>query len=308
MRQLLSVLSLVLAGLLSAATLAGYQVDQLLRTEEPVRQIAGDLPQQEEFSDAVSEMIVTDLTSRLPAGLDQHVPGGVESMVSGIIGPLTNNERTVAAWDETLQTTRSTYTGQLERLFETGSTGEPQELAIDVDLSPVAAAITEPLREGLEQSLGWLPFIDTQSFEFLAPEIVVDIEAVTDEEADPYTWATAATASQYWVWFGIAAAALVILGLIIGPGKSRWVALTLGGLTAAGLGLWVATTAASPDFQHPAQLPQAAGVILEHVQTSYTEWSQPAWWIFAAAAGFVVVIGVLAAVVAPSASARRRHL
>ena len=34
---------------------------------------------------------------------------------------------------------------------------------------------------------------------------------------------------------GIAAAALVILGLIIGPGKSRWIALALGGLTAAGL-------------------------------------------------------------------------
>lgn len=45
MRRVISLLCLLLAGVLSAAALAGHQVDQLLREPEPVREIAGALPE-----------------------------------------------------------------------------------------------------------------------------------------------------------------------------------------------------------------------------------------------------------------------
>ncbi|GAB3846958.1 hypothetical protein [Nesterenkonia populi] len=306
MRQLFSVLSLLLAGLLSVAALAGYQADQLLREEEPIREIAGELPEQPEFSDAVAATMVSELSESIPEQAAQLLGSGaeaqVEGMVSDIVASLLENERTREAWDETLQTTRTDWTAQMEQLFEDGSSGSPDELDVELDLSPVASAMTEPLREGLEDYLGWIPGLDTDSFDFLAPEVVVDVDAAADEtqETDPYAVATVVAGSEHWMWFAVGAGLLLILGVALGPGKSRWVALALGAGTAGALGLWLALTAASPSFDRPADADPAMLAVLEHVETSYAEWAQPAWWVFLGVAGVLLLIGVLGAIVAPS--------
>lgn len=305
MRQVFSVLLLSLAAVLAVASLSGYQVNQVLREEDPVRHIAGDLPQHDEFSDAVGAAMVSEVTSRIPDQVEQFIPGQVDSLVSGWVSSLLDNERVLTAWDESLQQTRENYTAQLEELFHTGSTGDADELAIQMDLTAVSAAVSEPLREQLESLLGWIPGFEDQSFDFLAPEMVVDIEAATDEAADPYTWATAAVGSQYWLAFGIAAGVVALAGVLLGPGRWRGAAVATGAAFAGGLGLWIALTVASPDFQYPLGAEPAVIPLLDHVQSRYTEWAQPPWWFFSGVSAFMVLVGVLVALLTRTKTASR---
>ena len=301
MRNLISILCLLVAGLLSTAALAGHQIDQLLREEEPVREMAGSLPNDEAFSQAVSETMVDDAVSRLPEGIQQFVPGGVEGLIRPMIESALDNERTADAWDQVLQTTRSDYAAQLEEIFAEGTRGDPRELDLSIHLTPVTDAVTEPLRDGLDSALGMAPGFDAQTIQIPTPDIELNIEAVTDESADPYVWATAAEASQYWLIFAFSAAVLTALGLLVGSAaRVRWLAAALGAAVAAGSGLWIAMGVASPALQHPAGLPEAAAAIIDHVQIRFADWAQPPWWVFSGAAGFVVVISVLAAVVTPA--------
>ncbi len=303
MRNVFSVLCLLLASLLAFGGLAGYQLNQLLRSEEPVREIAGSLPQQPQFSQAVTEMLIEDLTHRLPEDLQWAVPGGIDQVLNPLLGQAFNNERTLAAWDEVLQQTRAGYTSQLEDIFSQGSTGDPSELDIELELTPVTEAMTEPLREGLADIAGWVPGVNLDSFDFIAPEIEIDIQAAADSEADPYTWATVAAASSWWLFYGLAAGVLTVAGLFLGTGRIRWYALAGAAVLAGLLGLWMATGIASPDLEHPPGVPEAGAVILDHVQTRFTGWAQPPWWVFSAVSGAVVIIGVAGAMLTPS---RRR--
>ena len=249
------------------------------------------------------EIIVEDLTGRLPDQLQWAVPGAADTVLAPLVSSAFATDRTQAAWDEVLQDTRTGYTAQLEDIFAAGTSGQVQELDIEVDLTPVSEAMTEPVRDGLDEALGWLPGVEPESFDVIAPEITLDVQAATDSTADPYSWATVAVASDYWFVFVGAAAGLAAVGLLVGTGRVRPFALTAGALLAAILGLWMATTAASPDFQDPAGAPEAAGVILNHIQIEYTQWAQPAWWIFSAASGVVGLAGMVAGLLTPS---RRR--
>lgn len=295
MRNLFGLLCLLLAGVLSVTGLAGHQINQLLRTEEPVAQIAGTLPQQQDFSDSVSALLVDDLTSRLPAELQSLVPGGVDSLVAPVISSAMDNDRTQAAWDQVLQTTRTDYTTQLETLFAEGTSGDLRELDIEIDLSPITEAMTQPLREGLDSAAGWIPGVDLETFDFIAPEFSIDIQAATESTADPYTWATGAVISEYWWVLALGAGGLTLLGLLLGTGRFRWYSLASGAVLAGALGLWIATTYAAPPFHHSPGLPEAAGVILDHLRTEFTAWAQPAWWAFCAGSAAVVAVGVTAA-------------
>ncbi|GAA4835636.1 hypothetical protein [Garicola koreensis] len=300
MRNLFSVLCLLLAGLLSTAALAGHQIDQLLRAEEPVRELAGSLPNDEAFSEAVTETIVDDAVARLPEGLQQFVPGSVDALVRPVISSALDTERTAEAWDEVIQDTRSDYTAHLEDMFHRGTTGDVRELDIAVDLTPVTEAMTQPVRQGVEDTVSLIPGVEAEDVEIPAPSLQIDVEAATDESADPYTWATAAGLSQHWLIFGVGAAALGVLGVLLGTRRVRWYALATAAALAGVIGLWVATTVAAPSLAHQPGTPEATTVLLEHIQVRFTDWAQPSWWVFTGAAGFVVVLSVLAAVVTPA--------
>ncbi|MGO1524238.1 MAG: hypothetical protein ACTHV8_11195 [Nesterenkonia sp.] len=297
---MISILCLLLAALLSTAALAGAQIDQLLREEEPVREMAGSLPTDEAFSEAVTETIVDDAVAQLPDPIQQFVPGGVEGLIRPVISSALDNDRTQAAWDEVLQVTRTDYTAQLEAIFTEGTSGDPRELDLPVDLTPVTDAMTQPVRQGVEDTLSLVPGVGTEDVEIPAPSLQIEVETVTDESADPYTWATAAALSQHWVIFTVGAAVLGVLGMLVGTGRVRWYGLACAAALAAAVGLWIATTAASPELAHPPATPEATAALLEHVQSRFTDWAQPSWWVFTGAAGFVVVLSVLAAVVTPA--------
>lgn len=299
MRTMLSALCAVLAALLAAAALAGAQVDQLLRDEEPVRVIAGDLPEQERFADAVVSVIAEELTGQ---ELDA-LPDAVGQRIYEVASAMMDEERTSQAWDETIQTTREEFDQQLQALFHGGGTGTPEDLQVAVDLSAMAQAMTQPLREALEGLLGWLPGIDESTFDGLAPEIVVDVDAVAEDGVDPYQWATAAEASRHWQVIAGAAALLGLLGLLLGTGPGRWVSLTLGGVVATGVGAWMALTVASPELTPPQPVPEAVGAVLEHVEEQFGAWAQPGWWIFVGVAGALVVVGLLGAALTGSSRA-----
>lgn len=304
MRHVLSIISLLLAALLAAAALAGGQVNQLLRSEEPVRGIAGSLPEDDDFARSVTTTALDELAGQLPSGVQDYLPtDSVEGLLTPVISDAFTTDRALAAWDEVLQGTRSDYTAQLEGIFESGTQGDVRELDIELNLTPVSEAMTEPLRESLHDALGWVPGVDLDSFDMIAPDIVLDIEAATDETADPYTWATVAVASQYWGAYAIGAAVLALIGVLVGAGRIRWYAMASGGVVAAIIGLWMATTVASPQFEPPPETPAAAVAILEHIQHQFTEWAQPAWWVFSALAGVVVLAGMLVGLLTPT---RRR--
>lgn len=292
MRNLLAALCLILSGVLAIGAMWGHQIDQLLRDDEPLREIAGDLPHDEQFGEAVTQMMVSELTDQMPEQASNFIGGGVEDFVSGAVEDLLDDERMHQAWEETLQTTRADYVERLEALFEEGSSGDTSELDIRVDLEPLAGAAINSIVDSI-------PMVDADSFDIPTPQVEVDIAAAaTDSDADPYTWATAVVVAQYWVWVGVASGVMLLLGLALGQGRGRGVALALGGISAALGGLWVALNVAAPDFDMPAELPQENVAILDFVQTQFTDWAQPVWWFFVAGAVGVVVLGILGALVA----------
>lgn len=300
MRHIVSALCAVLAALLAAASLAGAQVDQLLRDEEPVRAIAGDLPEQDGFSDAVTAVLIEELTG----GDADALPSGVAEPFSGVASSLLRDDRTVDAWDESLQNTREDFAHQLEVLFHEGGSGTPEDLRVSLDLSPVTEAMAEPLRDSLDSLLGWLPIVDDSTFDDLAPEVVIDVDAVAEDGVDPYQWATVAEVSGHWQVLAGLAGALGLVSLLLGVGSGRWVSLTLGGIIAAGVGTWVALTLASPDLSPAQPVPGAAGAILEHAEEQFSAWAQPSWWIFVVCAAAVVLIGLLGAALTGGGRAR----
>lgn len=298
-------MTLLLAVILSAAALAGYQVDQLLREEEPVREIAGDLPEQEDFATAVSDAVVDDAAAELPDMASGAVDAIGGNLVESLVSRLADDEEVRAAWDETVQQTRADYAAQLEDIFHDGTSGDTGELAVAVDLEPLSEAVTAPLRDALDSTLGWLPFVEEDSFDVLIPDIVIDIEAAAPESTDPYTWATVAVLSQYWLAFAIAAGVSAIAGVSVGRGAGRWIGLAVAGMLVTGLGLWIALRIVSPEAAPPAEFDDAAAAILDHVQDRFTAWAQPAWWVYTGAGGAGIVLGVLGALLQPKRSATR---
>lgn len=292
MRNVLAALCLILSGVLATGAMGAHQIDQLLRDDEPLREIAGDLPRDEEFGEAVTQIMVSELSDQLPEQASSFIGGGVEDFVSGAVEDLLDDERMHEAWEETLQTTRADYVERLEALFEEGSSGDTSELDIRVDMEPLAGAAISSIVDSI-------PMVDADSFDIPTPQVEVDIAAAaTDSDADPYTWATAVVVTQYWVWIGVASGVMLLLGLALGQGRGRGVALALGGITAALGGLWVALNVVAPDFDMPDELPQENAAILDFVQTQFTDWAQPVWWFFVAGAVGVVVLGILGALVA----------
>lgn len=292
MRNVLAALCLILSGVLAIGAMGAHQIDQLLRDDEPLREIAGDLPHDEQFDEAVTQMMVSEITDQVPEQASNFIGGGVEDFVSGAVEDLLDDERMHEAWEETLQTTRADYVERLEALFEEGSSGDTSELDIRVDMEPLAGAAISSIVDSI-------PMVDADSFDIPTPQVEVDIAAAaTDSDADPYTWATAVVVTQYWVWIGVASGVMLLLGLALGQGRGRGVALALGGITAALGGLWVALNVVAPDFDMPDELPQENAAILDFVQTQFTDWAQPVWWFFVAGAVGVVVLGILGALVA----------
>lgn len=300
MRGLIGVLCMLTASLLAIGSLAGYQVDQLLRDEAPIEQIAGDLPQQEGFADALAAEAADRAGESLPDWVPAPVLSSVENAVTPVLRSVMQDPRTAEAWNEVLHTTREDYTAQLEDLFDRGTSGDVRELDVTVDLTPVAAAITEPLRDGLESALSWVPGVEVDAEELLVPELAINVAAVSDESADPYSWAAAAELSQYWLIGAVSAAALLGLGLLLTRGAARWWSVAAASVLAGALGVLIATGPAAPALESDASMTQATAVLVEHVQHQFTAWAQPAWWIFSAAAGFTTLLGVMAAVVTPS--------
>lgn len=287
MRHVLSAICLMLAGLLAAAATAGQQVDQLLREPEPIREIAGQLPADEAFAEAVAERIADDAAEQLPAGISGLVGSGLQNLVSSAVSDLLEDEDARAAWEESMQSTRTDYADQLETLFHEGASGEAGELAVPMDLTPVAQVL-----------VGRIPMVGEEAADQLAPEIVVDVDPVADSGVDAYGVATLAKASSHWPVAAIAAAVLAVLGLLLGHRRGRWVSLVLGGLVAAGLGLVVALGPASPDPTATAAASPASAAVVEHVAGEFASWAQPTWWLFLGGAGVVVVgglVGLLAA-------------
>lgn len=300
MRNLLGLVALLIAAVMSVGTLAGYQVDQLLRTSEPVQSMAGDLTEQEAFVDALAQTAATEAQESLPAQIPDGVFSALESAITPALRSAFERDAVQDAWRQVLDTTRQDYTEQLETLFHAGTTGDVSELDIPVDLTPVSAAVTEPLREAVESVIGWVPGVNIEADELFVPEITIDVATVSDESADPYTWAFLAQVSQYWVTIGAIAAALAAAGLILGTGRGRWASLASAAAVAGVVGLLAATGPAQPDFGETGTLPPAVAVLVDHVQVRFTDWAQPPWWIFSAVAGFLTILGVLAAVVTPS--------
>lgn len=282
MRHVLSAICLMLAGLLAAAATAGQQVDQLLREPVPIREIAGQLPADEAFAEAVSERIAADAAEQLPAGVSGLVGSGLQSLVSSAVSDLLEDEDARAAWEESLQSTRTDYADQLETLFHEGASGEAGELAVPLDLTPVAQVL-----------VGRIPMVGEEAAAQLAPEIVVDVDPISDSGVDAYGVATLAQASSHWPVGAIAAAVLAVLGLLLGRGRGRWVSLVLGGLVVAGIGLLVALGPASPDPTASAGSSAAAAAVVEHVAGEFAGWAQPTWWLVVAGGGVVIVLGLV---------------
>lgn len=305
MRNFLAVLCLTLCGVLAATSMGGWQIDQLLRSEEPISEIAGGLPHHEEFTDSMGEMLVEEAAESIHPGLENAIPGNVEEALSPVVTSALDNERTAEAWEEVLQNSRAEYTAQLEDLFHEGTTGDTAELNMPVNLTPVTEAVSEPIRDGLESNLDWVPGVDDETFDILAPDVELDVETATDSEADPYTWATVATMSQYWLAMGIAAAALGLAGLLLGTGRTRWVATVLGAGLAALIGAGVLAAVLLPDFSAPSDAPEAVEAFADYVVSGLTGWVQPPWWIFTGISVFVSLAAVLAAAATPAQRRRR---
>ncbi|WP_258935227.1 hypothetical protein [Nesterenkonia pannonica] len=155
---------------------------------------------------------------------------------------------------------------------------------------------------GPGQLSGVDPGPDSADFDVLAPEIVVDVDAAAGQEAqtDPYAVATVVAGSEHWLWFAVGSGLLLVLGLVIGVGKSRWAGLAAGGWSRVCSDCGWPSPGQRPASTSPDADPAMAAV-LQHVEESFTAWAQPSWWIFIAGAALLLIIGVLGSLVAPGA-------
>ncbi len=303
MRHLLSILSLLVAAVLAAAALAGHQVNALAHSEEPIREIAGDIPAEPDFGEAAADMVTEGLDEQLPVSL----PGPIDSAIHSTVLSMLDSAQMQGPWDEVLQQTRRDYAAQLEQLFADGGTGTADDITVEVDLSPVVEEMTSSLREDLSSGLSWLPGVEESSFDGLAPEVVVDLDAGIDDDADPYIWAAVVQLSGYWPVFAVVSVLLLGLGVLIGGGRSRWIGLTLAGLVFSGICLWMALVPAAPEFDRPPELSEAAGAILTHVEAGVRQWAQPTWWVGLGAGAVLVIGGLLGAALSSDGRWNRRR-
>ena len=292
-RTLLSAALLLVALAVGLVGLGSHWVDRVARTPEPMRQIIGPVASDSMVIRAIATELQTAAVTRIPE-LADLLPG-MRDQLTELIGQAVEaamaDERVNDAWYGSIDTARAQLVTALDAVRVSGAD------------SPT---VWFPLTEFVE--LG-----EARLYELAGPTAApfVDQMNLPDDLAVPLGRMDASTAQRaadvidvaggWRLYYGIAAA-LAVAGLIVGPRRGRWAALTVAAV--AGL-IVLFISARAIEFVRVPPSDSISGAIQARIvggsKTSVHEWIDTAM-----VAGYgALALGVIGLVVAYVLDSRR---
>lgn len=300
MRTFVALLLTLVAGLLTAASVAGARLDAVFHTPEPLQQIAGPVLEREDVHSALPSTIAGAVQGELPDELPDQIQGGVAQLAESASAELLSDDRFSEAWSRSLDQTRTGWLADLESARQQqagGDTGSlPADAAtVDLQLGPIADLGQLKIVEALRQ----IPFGDlaVDVVEQNTPanhQVAVDLNIPDPAAVEPSQVVWLEGAVRHWPWLAVGAVVSLVLALVIAPGRRRWWALAVAGFTAlvaGGAGRWALESISASGSTGLAR--SVAEGFIEGVQ----DYAVPDTTALMVGGGIVAVLGILGAIV-----------
>lgn len=223
LRNLLSLVLLVLAGGLAVTGSVARWADGVANTPAPVQEIVGPLSTNPQVQRAVSAALTDTITDQIPtiAGAVPGLHARLEKLIGEAVTATLADPSVDAAWRESLELTRQDLLADIEAYA-----ADPSEVpTIHLDLSPFADAAKVKMA-GLTSDPRVQVFIAELNF---GRDLSVAVGRPDAAQLDMVVFGIEC-ASQ-WLWFYVGAGVLAGAGLVAGTRTGRWACL----LVAAGL-------------------------------------------------------------------------
>lgn len=223
-RKTLAVLLAILAVLAAALGLAARTADALVNTPEPLQRILGPLATNDELREILPQELGAQLTTQITNNIPVPIPGALNSVLEQAIATsssaLISDPGFAAAWETTIENTRSDYVGKLAAAKTDGAT----EATVELNLAPLLTSAYGTLRGSLDGSA--LGLLLPQNIKM--PPVSVDTnwpDANTLSAPAANRWLGIAAS---WVWLLVGAGVLLVGALFTAPRGFRgktWIAL-----------------------------------------------------------------------------------
>lgn len=217
-------IALVLAVLAVAAAglgLGARSADRLANTPEPLQQILGPLATSDELRTLLPGELTTHITGTL--SIPEPLHGLIESTIASRAPALLEDPDFAAAWDKTIETTRSDYVARLATAARNGT----EHVSLTMDLAPLVASSYGTLRASLDgATLGLLP--DTIE----VPPVVIDTNWPPEDAVSAAAVNRWLAVAAGWGWLVAGAAVLLAGALLAAPRGFRAVVLAVSGAAA----------------------------------------------------------------------------
>jgi len=223
-RKTLAVLLAVLAVLAAALGLAARTADALVNTPEPLQRILGPLATNDELREILPQELGAQLTTQITNNIPVPIPGALNSVLEQAIATsssaLISDAGFAAAWETTIENTRSDYVGKLAAAKTDGAT----EATVELNLAPLLTSAYGTLRGSLDGSA--LGLLLPQNIKM--PPVSVDTnwpDANTLSAPAANRWLGIAAS---WGWLLVGAGVLLVGALFTAPRGFRgktWIAL-----------------------------------------------------------------------------------
>ena len=286
-RTLLSTLLLTAAVAVALVGSGAQWLDRLAHTSGPLTDIMAPLAGDGQVRDAVAATLTEGVAADLP-DVVSALPGAqarIEQLIASAVDDAMDDPALAEAWAESVDLSRIDLVTDLAAFRSSGGDAPTLWLHVGpfVDLGRTRLLESTPAAlSGIVAGLEWQT----------DPRIALG-------RPDPQQAAWAADALDVvsgWVWFYVAAIALALLGLAVGPRRGRWVALTVAaalGVVALSLARRVAVDVAAP--QGTGLVTAVQGQLTAGAVDSLLRWSDPVQVV-----GWVLVtVGLVGIALAP---------
>lgn len=286
MRAIISVVLMCVAGLAAVAGCAAQWVDLAARTPTPTRQIVGPVVTDPEVLASLSATLAAEIQQRVPSSVEAvpQLEEQLNELISTAAEATLADPRIDRAWLATIDATRAGVVADLDLVHA----GELEDPTLWLDLTPFTALAKEQAYAATPERLH--RFLD--EIEWPA-ELRVPLA-----HPDPHYSKLAAevvTLSAGWVWCYVAAGLAALLGFLVGGRRSRWVAVALGGVVAAGVILFGHRVLGQVSVAEGDTIGRTVAASLANgTANALIDWTMPALYASAAA----VALGVLGVIVA----------
>ncbi|MHA6511459.1 hypothetical protein [Tessaracoccus sp. Z1128] len=286
-------LVLLLAAVGAAFGGLGAQwLDQAARTPGPMREIVAPLSTDDRVGEAIAGELNTAATQEMPP-LIGRLPGvrsQVETLIGEAVESALSDEGVTQAWHVSIDRSRAEFVAGLDRMRTEGADAPTLWLHLEPFVELGEARLVDLTPRPLQPYVAQLELPEDVRLALGRPATVQARYA-----------ADALAVAGHWEWFYVAAAALALVGLLVGSRRGRWVAWILAvgaGLVGLALGRGLVADVAAPSGDTVAAVVGAR--LVEGTASSLMAWTQPA----ATVGWALLALGVLGLLVAAARRGR----